>query len=67
MSKKSRPGILCCECGARIDRSEYYTHRCECEQKIAENRAEQKAAETRRTVEHNLRVMEQAMIEWDYA
>lgn len=67
MSKKSHPWIRCTECGAYLDRSEYHTHTCDCERIAAEKRSAEKQAETRQIVADNLRVMEQAMIEWDYA
>lgn len=66
MPKKS-PGIRCAECGATLDRSEYYSHVCDCERTSAEKRAEKKAARTREIVANNLRVIEQAQREWDYA
>lgn len=66
MHKKS-PGIRCTECGATLDRREYYSHVCDCERVSAEKRAEKKAARTRENVANNLRGIEQAQREWDYA
>lgn len=66
-SKQKGPGILCAECGARIDRNEYYSHRCDCERIAAEKRAAQQQARTRSIVAHNMRMMEQAATEWEYA
>lgn len=66
MPRKS-PGIRCTECGATLDRSEYYSHVCDCERMSAEKRAEKKAARTREIVANNLRVIEQAQREWDCA
>lgn len=64
---KKTPGIRCTECGATLDRSEYYSHVCDCERQAAEKRAAQKAARTREIVANNLRVIEQAQREWDCA
>lgn len=66
MPKKS-PGIRCTECGATLDRSEYYSHVCDCERQAAVKRAAQKAARTREIVANNLRVIEQAQREWECA
>ncbi len=63
MLRKKGPGIRCANCGCHLDPGE----RCDCEQREAERRAAEKAAATRRIVEHNLRMMEQAMVEFDYA
>lgn len=63
MTSKKHPGIRCMECGARLDPGE----RCDCEKIIAERKLAEKKARTRRIIEHNLRVVEHAMIEWDYA
>ena len=67
MKSKKGPGIRCTECGAVFDRSEYYTHICDCERQKAEKNAAQKAALTRQIVANNMRVIEQAQHEWDYA
>ena len=66
MSKKT-PGIRCTECGATLDRNEYYTHVCDCEREAAEKRTAEQLARTRRIVEHNLRMVEEAEKEWQYA
>lgn len=66
MNKKGT-WIRCTECGAYLDRGEYHVHRCECERMIAEKKAEQKKARTAGIVAHNMRMMEQAAIEWEYA
>lgn len=63
MAKNRSQGVRCTNCGCFLDRNE----RCDCEQLEAERRAERKRAETRRIVEHNLRIMEQAEKEWEYA
>ena len=62
MSKKSA-GIRCMECGCRLDPGE----RCDCEKITAEKRTAEQLAKTRRIVEHNLHVMEEAEKEWQYA
>lgn len=62
MPKKS-PGICCVNCGCRLDPGE----RCDCEKITAEKRTAEQLARTRRIVEHNLRVMEEAEKEWQYA
>lgn len=64
MSKKG-PGIRCTECNATLDHSE----RCDCENEpdIKRMVPVRKLANTRQIVDHNLRMMEQAQREWDYA
>ena len=63
MAKRDSPGVLCVNCGCRLDSGE----RCDCEQQEAQRRTERKAARTREIIAHNLRMMEQAQEEWDYA
>lgn len=63
MSRKNSPGIVCVNCGCRLDPGE----RCDCERTEAERRAAARAAETRRIVEHNPRMMEQAQMEFYYS
>ena len=63
MVKRNGPGIRCVNCGCHLDPGE----RCDCERVEAERRAAEKAANTRRIVEHNLRVMEQAQLEFYYS
>lgn len=61
MNKKG-PWIRCTECGAYLDRGEYHGHRCECERMIAE-----KKARTAGIVAHNIRMMEEARLEYDWS
>lgn len=63
MAKKNGPDIRCVNCGCHLDPGE----RCDCEQQEAQNKAARKAAETRRIIAHNLRVIEEAQREWEYA
>lgn len=63
MKNKRLPGIRCVECGARLDPGE----RCDCEKTIAQQREARKSAKTREIVAHNMRMMERAAMEWDYA
>lgn len=63
MARKKGPGIRCVNCGCHLDPGE----RCDCEKLEAQRRSAAKQAETRRIVEHNLRMMEQALVEFDYA
>ena len=55
--------VRCVNCGCRLAPGE----RCDCERVEAERRAAEKAANTRRIVEHNLRMMEQAQLEYLYS
>lgn len=66
MATDTRPGLRCTECGARLDRNEYYSHICECEREAAEKRTAKQLAHTRRIIAHNIRMMEQAQTEFDY-
>lgn len=61
--QKKFPGIRCVNCGCRLDHGE----RCDCEKITAEKRTAEQMEKTRRIVEHNLRVMEEAEKEWQYA
>ena len=63
MAKRNGPGIRCVNCGCHLDPGK----RCDCERVEAERRAAEKAANTRRIVEHKLRVMEQAQLEFYYS
>ena len=64
MAKRNNgPGILCVNCGCRLDPGE----RCDCEQREQQNAQQRKTAKTRRIIAHNIRMMEQAQIEFDYA
>lgn len=62
MPKKSH-GIRCVNCGHRYVPGK----RCDCEKITAEKRTAEQMEKTRRIVEHNLRVMEEAEKEWQYA
>ena len=53
---KKFPGIRCVNCGCRLDPGE----RCDCEKITAEKRTAEQMERTRRIVEHNLRLMEEA-------
>lgn len=57
------PGIRCVDCGCRLDPGE----RCDCEKQEDERKTAEKAAATRRIAEHNLRMMEQAAMEFYYS
>ena len=61
MAKRNGPGIRCVNCGCRLDPGE----RCDCEQQEAKRRAEERAAHTRQVVAHNLRMIENAYVEYD--
>ena len=63
MKKQKTAGIVCCECGCRLDPGE----RCSCEKDAAERRTAEQIAKTRRIIERNIRMMEQAAIEFDYS
>ena len=63
MAKSRSQGVRCVNCGCYLDPGD----RCDCEQLEAERLAERKRAETRRIVEQNLRIIEQAEKEWEYA
>ena len=63
MANKKGPGIRCVECGARLDPGE----RCDCEKIIAQQREARKSARTREIVANNIRMMERAETEWEYA
>lgn len=64
MTKRNRgPGIVCTNCGCRLDPGE----RCDCEEREQRSAQQRKTAKTRRIIAHNIRMMEQARIEFDYA
>lgn len=64
MDKRDKyPGIRCPDCGCRLDPGE----QCDCERIAAERKALKKHADTQAIIAHNLEVVEQAMLEWDYA
>ena len=63
MKKPKAAGIRCCECGCRLDPGE----RCDCEKENAERRTAEQLAKTRRIIAQNIRMMEQAAIEFDYS
>lgn len=56
-------GVRCVECGCILD----YGERCDCEQRTAERLEEAKRASIRRTIAHNIKMMERAREEWEYA
>lgn len=64
MPKKS-PGIRCTDCGLTFDRSEYYTHICDCERVKAEKAAQAKEASRKRLIAQNLAMVEHAFAEYD--
>lgn len=61
--RRNGPGILCVNCGCRLDTGE----RCDCEEREQQAAQKRKTAKTRRIIAHNMRMMEQAQIEFDYA
>ena len=63
MKRDKYPGIRCPECGARLDPDEV----CDCERLKAEQEQRRKRAKTQAIIAHNLEVVEQAILEWDYA
>lgn len=63
MERSKTQGIRCVECGCFLDHGE----RCDCEQRTAERLEEAKRASIRRTIEHNIKMMERAREEWEYA
>ena len=62
-TNKKGPGIRCVECGAWLDPGE----RCDCAKTIAKQREARKSARTREIVANNIRMMERAATEWEYA
>ena len=63
MKASKTQGIRCVECGCILDHDE----RCDCESRTAERLEEAKQASIRRTIAHNIEMMEQARKEWEYA
>lgn len=63
MMSKKYPGILCPDCGCRLDPQE----QCDCERVATEKRTELKKSKNRKSIVNNMRAVEQSMIEWEYA
>lgn len=63
MAKRKSQGVRCVNCGCTLDPGE----RCDCEKLEVKRKEMAQKAQRSRIVSHNIRMMEQARIEFDYA
>lgn len=63
MDKKKGAGNVCEACGCRLD----YGERCDCEKLAAERAWLEAFARKRKLVDHNIRMMEEARLEYDWS
>ena len=63
VNKRKTIGIRCVECGCILDHGE----RCDCEQRTAERREEERRAKSIKAIKANEMSMAQARREWEYA